>query len=140
MQFHSIIYPKLSSTNEILLEKRHDADFHGKVICALEQSAGRGRRGRNWTSAKGNLAFSLGFRCFAEEVKIYTWLPFFVGIVLHEVLARYLTAEAVEFLSLKWPNDILWKEKKLCGVLTQVKQEKDECYFVVGVGKNNFQT
>ena len=85
------------------------------TVCADYQTAGKGQRGNSWEAAKGaNLLFS--FVCY----------PTFVPIRQQFVLSRLISLGIKETLdeycsdiSIKWPNDIYWKEKKICGILIE---------------------
>lgn len=97
------------------------------VVRADVQTAGRGRRGRNWISEYGNLFCSL---VFEFDLKYFGYLVMISALSL---------AQAVESFSkqikpqLKWPNDVLLNGKKLSGILLE-KGEGD--YIIVGIGVN----
>lgn len=106
---------------------------HGTLFVAERQTAGRGRLGRNWESAsEGNIYFSLLLKPdFAPDVASQVTLV--MGLAVTEVLREYCHADA----GLKWPNDVVVKGKKLCGILTELGLAgKAIDYLVVGVGIN----
>lgn len=128
-----ICLEKVDSTN--LEAKRAAAQGapHGTVILAEEQSAGRGRRGRSWVSkANGGLYLSMILRppVPPEEAPKMT-----LG-------AAVVVEEAIEEVcglcsAIKWPNDLLLGEKKLCGILTEICADVGHIeYIVVGIGIN----
>lgn len=130
------IYTFLSiqSTNEFLMSKSRSEKITQCEICFAEtQLAGRGRRGKNWVSPfGGNLYCSFSWN-FTQGTAATTGLSiaFAVGIV------KYLQDLGVNGLQLKWPNDILWKHKKLCGILLEVSGEASgSCAVIIGVGLN----
>ncbi|SNS17823.1 BirA family transcriptional regulator, biotin operon repressor / biotin-[acetyl-CoA-carboxylase] ligase [Noviherbaspirillum humi] len=110
--------------------------FTSPVLLAAEhQTAGRGRAGRTWHSAPGgSLAFSLAWR-FARPLAALVGLPLAVGVAVAEALAMFeLTVQ------LKWPNDVLYEERKLGGILVESRDVSDAgapgCWAVIGIGLN----
>lgn len=107
----------------------------GTLIQALRQTAGRGRRGRKWSTPTGNLAFSALLRpkVGLPEAALY---GFVAGLALHESLVGYLPDPAA--LRLKWPNDLLLGGAKLSGMLLESRSgDGGGCdWLVVGIGVN----
>lgn len=117
------------STNTELL-RRADAPAGSVLICD-EQTAGRGRRGRRWTSAAGHsLTFSLRWRlppgCASSGLSLA------VGVAV----AQALEILGVPAIGLKWPNDIWLYGRKLGGVLVEATPERKNPAFVIGIGLN----
>jgi BirA family biotin operon repressor/biotin-[acetyl-CoA-carboxylase] ligase len=109
-------------------------DLPGGWVCLAEyQSAGRGRRGRSWVSPFGaNLYLSLLWH-FSLEAALLSGLSLAVGVAL----MRALTALGTPELGLKWPNDVLWRRRKLAGVLLEFGGESSGlCHIVAGIGLN----
>ena len=123
-----------SSTNDLARSLAARGESEGVVVVAGEQSAGRGRRGRSWHSAKGKgLYLSVIFRPPAEAA---SFLPFAAGLAVREALSLGCGLEA----GLKWPNDIIapaQADKKLGGILCESQWSGNTLDFaVVGVGLN----
>lgn len=118
-------YPQLDSTNTLAL---NEPDLpQGVIIAADTQAAGRGRLGRVWQSPPGlNLYFSL---VLYPSLPQEHWGGFSLaaGVGLAEGIAELDLAPA-----LKWPNDILWQDAKLAGILLEARNGR----LVVGVGVN----
>lgn len=121
------------STNQQALEACQSGDAHGALFVTEQQTAGRGRRGREWVSPFGrNLYFSLVWR-FEGGASSIEGLSLLVGLAL---------ARAVESLpgvtpQLKWPNDLLCRGKKLAGILLEMAGDPaGDCQVVIGVGLN----
>lgn len=130
--FRLEILSECGSTNDELFARRGEPGFPGLALLALRQTAGHGRRGREWWSGEGNLALSVGFRLRAgEEVAL---LPFRAGIALAESLAEFLPASAD--IRLKWPNDVYVNGRKISGLLSQARQAGNEVDLVLGLGVN----
>lgn len=121
----------VDSTNAFLLKQESTS---GIGICMAEcQSAGRGRRGRVWVSpfAK-NIYLSLKIT-IESGINALEGLSLAVGVVM----VRALTALNISGLQLKWPNDLLWCDRKLGGILIEVVGDPaGRCHIVVGVGLN----
>jgi len=119
------------STNQRLLESRSEDD--PRALLAERQTAGRGRRGRDWQSPFGaNLYLSISWS-FAHWPAQLTVLPIAIGVAC----VRALAAQGIEGISLKWPNDLLVDGKKLGGILIEQRGEGGgACRAIVGVGIN----
>ncbi len=123
------------STNRYLLERANLASFVGAVCLAEAQTAGRGRRGRQWVATPyHNILLSMGWR-FPAGPGIVAGLSLAAGVAVLRALEEYGVRGAV----LKWPNDVLYEEKKLAGLLVDVQGEATGPSLVVlGVGLNGY--
>lgn len=135
---HRILHKTcVDSTNE---EAKRDAEkgaAHGTVYWADRQTEGKGRRGRSWISQDGsNLYFTVLLRPTLAPEKI----------TMLTLVMAYAVALAIEKCTgletgIKWPNDIVVNGKKVCGILSEMKMERQQpAYCVVGVGINIGQT
>ncbi len=126
--------PKTNSTNTLLLEQlQQEALPDGYTVYTFEQTAGRGQQGNAWESEAGqNLLFSRVVRPTELQPSELFRLTQWVSVVMTEVLQRYENG-----ITIKWPNDIYWQEKKLCGILIESAFAGNRVdYAVVGVGLN----
>ncbi|MDO6565201.1 bifunctional biotin--[acetyl-CoA-carboxylase] ligase/biotin operon repressor BirA [Amphritea sp. 1_MG-2023] len=125
----SLIIP---STNAKAMEAVY-RDGHGSLYLAERQTAGRGRRGRDWASPfASNIYFSLTWQ-FNHGAAALEGLSLAVGVALIRGLKRM----GVDEVAVKWPNDLLWRGRKLAGVLLEMSGDAaGECYVVIGVGLN----
>lgn len=124
------VHQQIDSTNTLLLK----GDFGcGDVALAEQQTAGRGRRGREWVSPlAGNVYLSVRWH-FSAGMACLEGLSLAVGVAIAEALES-LDVEGVE---LKWPNDIWVGGRKLAGVLVEVGGDvSGECFAVIGLGMN----
>ena len=122
---------EIDSTNEYA--RRFIADgWSGEeitVVSAQYQTAGKGRRGREWISPPGtSLMFSMFFKPRADMSKCSM-----ITLVSAMAIREALLDNGVD-CSIKWPNDLIVNGKKLCGILTEAIPEKG--YVIVGVGIN----
>lgn len=124
------VFFELPSTNEYLLR---ETPVHGAVCLAEQQTAGRGRRGRVWSSPfAANIYLSVRWH-FNQGVQALEGLSLAVGVAV----ARALESLGLQAVQLKWPNDILCNQKKLGGVLIEVGGDLNgDCAAIVGVGLN----
>ena len=128
-------FPELKSTNIMAKEKvlhRVEGMDEGTLIIAEKQSAGKGRLGREWFSPPGGIWLS---------IILYPQLfPSYISrITLMTAVAVVKTIKVCTQIEpqIKWPNDILINEKKVCGILTEMSAELDIInWVVVGIGIN----
>lgn len=128
------VHSQIDSTNEYILKLiRSGGVGHAKVCLAELQTAGRGRRGRQWQSPYGrNMYLSMGWR-FERGVAAMEGLSLAIGVAVCRALKRHFDLAA----ELKWPNDVLVAGRKLGGILLEVAGDlSGECYVVAGVGLN----
>ena len=96
------------------------------------QTKGKGQRGKHWIANPGSsLLFSVGLKAIKKEY-FHRNLSLCIGVIVH----KYLTAIGASNLYLKWPNDIYYGEKKLCGILVENSFYKDTNNCVIGIGIN----
>ena len=127
------VLAELDSTNEYLLQQARDGLASGHACFAEYQSAGRGRRGRNWVSPFGASIYFSVFRRFELEPDTLQGLSLAVGVGL----AAALKAIGVDEVGLKWPNDLVCEGRKLGGVLIELFGEPAGPWgVVVGIGVN----
>lgn len=127
------------STSTLLREQYSDALPHFYTIRTDYQTAGRGQAGNSWESEAGkNLLFSALLR-YDGLLAIKQWrLSMLVAVALWETLAKYVPKEK---LTIKWPNDIYWGDKKLVGILIENSLSGQYVgHSVVGIGVNVNQT
>lgn len=123
-----------NSTNNYLKELLQTQNVdEGTVVWADFQSAGKGQRGNGWESEAGkNILFSIvlfpGFIKAGEQ--------FILSQIVSLAVANCLQ-EYTEGISIKWPNDIYWNEKKICGILLENTILEDNIgHSVAGIGIN----
>ncbi len=125
-------YDQLDSTNAKAFELAHEGGFHGEVIIAETQTAGRGRRGRAWVSPPGkSLAMSLILRPELPPSRAPE-----LTLVAAVALAETLSDSGVD-AKIKWPNDVLVNGRKAAGILTELSADVERVHFVIlGIGVN----
>ena len=123
------IFDTISSTNDYLLRKEKNKNKDIKICIAEEQTKGRGRRGKSWISPKfKNIYFSLNSYLKKEDL---SGLSIAVALSVSKVLTK------INVMSLiKWPNDLLVGNKKICGILIETAKVGELTKVVIGIGIN----
>lgn len=126
-------FPTLDSTMDTAKELARQGAPHMSVIIAGEQARGRGRLNRHWISSEGGLWFTVILRPALPPP-----FAFKVNFAASLCLARTLEAVCgIKEAGVKWPNDILYQDKKLAGLLSEMETQGDMLSFVtVGIGLN----
>ncbi|MEX6253445.1 bifunctional biotin--[acetyl-CoA-carboxylase] ligase/biotin operon repressor BirA [Providencia hangzhouensis] len=127
-----IVEPVINSTNQYMLE-RIPSLKSGDTCLAEYQSAGRGRRGRQWVSPFGcNLYLSMYWK-LDQGPAAAIGLSLVVGIVIAETLNKI----SQEKVKVKWPNDLYMNDKKLAGILVELTGKTgDAAHIIIGIGIN----
>jgi BirA family transcriptional regulator, biotin operon repressor / biotin---[acetyl-CoA-carboxylase] ligase len=125
------IYDEVSSTNAAAIALVSGCP-NGTVILAETQTEGRGRLSRPWASPPGGIWMSLVLKPIMPLSYVYQ-----INIAVSVALCRALSAQFGLNVGIKWPNDLLIREQKICGILMEVGAQVDRLdYAVVGVGLN----
>jgi len=123
---------EIDSTSSELLRRAAQGAPSGSALVADRQTAGRGRRGRDWLSAPADsLTFSLLWRFDGPAGKL-AGLSLAVGVAVAVALEKL----GVVGVGLKWPNDVLLGEGKLAGILVELSSERRGTLAVIGIGLN----
>jgi BirA family biotin operon repressor/biotin-[acetyl-CoA-carboxylase] ligase len=125
-------YDSVGSTNDIAIDMARSGAPEGTVVLAQSQSKGRGRRGREWFDKPGESILMSAILRPDIPLNRYSELAFAAAVAV----AECVEAECGLQPSLKWPNDVLVREKKLAGILI----ESAEDAAIVGIGVNVKQT
>ena len=123
------LYKTLPSTNSLAKSLIAAGAAHGTVIWALEQTAGRGRRGRTWFADNNTLTLSVIW-----QLPDYTkagQLPLALGLAIARELQGYSPN-----IMVKWPNDLWAQGRKLGGILCESLRHAGQLWMVAGVGIN----
>ena len=128
MQYHLVHFKEIDSTNSYLKNSYKLLD-NFTFASADYQSKGKGRNDRVWESEKGlNLMFSFLIKN-DELIKKSTVLSILTALEVVDLLEKY----SLDNVSVKWPNDVLIGDKKVCGILLEGQLPE---YVVIGVGLN----
>lgn len=125
-------FESLPSTNTEALKRATEGAAEGLCVVSGEQTAGRGRLQRQWLSPKDSgLYFSVVLRPRLEQAS-WPLLTLMAAVAVHDALLEACALKT----DIKWPNDILANEKKLCGILAETVETPLGRAVIVGVGIN----
>ncbi len=110
------------------LKSNSDGLSHGDAVTAFRQTAGRGRMGHTWLDSDGMLPVSVLLEAPADVSA--------VTLCAAVAVCRALEHIASEELGIKWPNDIVCRGHKLCGILCESFRKCDRTYIICGFGVN----
>jgi BirA family biotin operon repressor/biotin-[acetyl-CoA-carboxylase] ligase len=128
-------YERLASTNDEAKRLAREGAEEGTTVWAREQSAGRGRHGRQWIGIPGNLFVSFILRPDCPPAAA-SQLGFVAALALGDAIGG--SAPPLAELRCKWPNDVLLNGRKLAGILLESEARMSEAldWLVLGVGVN----
>lgn len=127
------VYDTIDSTNKEAKRKAIEENIQSALLISEEQSVGVGRRGRQWVSKKGmGIYMSMLLKPTIKPINA-SMLTLLAGMAVRNGIREITGLEC----QIKWPNDLVSKGKKICGVLTEMSSEIDFInYVVVGIGIN----
>lgn len=128
----AVWFEEVGSTNDVAWNLIEEGESEGLAVFTEYQTKGRGRFGTQWISPKGEgLLFSVCIKKDSSSFfdRIITGIG---ALSVAEVCNKQLNVEAV----IKWPNDILIKGRKVCGILAEQKSKNGTDWFLLGIGIN----
>lgn len=132
--FHKVeCHDVIDSTNTRAKQLAELGEEEGTLVIAERQTAGKGRRGRQWESGKGaGIYMSMILRPVIEPANV-PGITLVAALALSSAIRQSCNVETL----VKWPNDIILGKKKICGILTEMSSEMNYInYVVVGIGIN----
>ena len=125
----------VTSTNDVAIQMAEEGAPEGTAVIASEQTAGRGRHGRGWSSPAGTgLYLSVILRPDLPFDQLWR-MAFLTSVSVAEAIAQVSGLPA----RVKWPNDVLLGERKVCGILAEAKQpgaSSQQPVIILGIGIN----
>lgn len=132
MNFTILRYDSIDSTNNEALKQARLGAAEGLTIVARQQTAGRGRHGRTWVSeSDSGLYFSILLRP-RVETKHFPLVTLMSAVAVSDLLREKYELKP----DIKWVNDVLVGDKKICGILAELTETNDGPAVVVGIGIN----
>jgi BirA family biotin operon repressor/biotin-[acetyl-CoA-carboxylase] ligase len=128
-----LVYSSTSSTNDVAAQYAKNRENDGLVVFAEEQTAGRGRAGRTWSSGRADSI--LCSIVLTESGLGAELLSLTCAVAVAEAIGKLATGQA----RIKWPNDITLNGKKVAGILLESKRYNAGNVFIVGIGINCHQ-
>jgi len=125
-----VYVPEVESTNTLVMKLAHERPEEGLVVLTDSQTAGKGRQGRRWVDTPGcNILSSTLLRPLFPP----HFLVMMASLAVVEAIERACGAQA----TIKWPNDVLIADRKVCGILIETSHDKDgRLVAVLGIGIN----
>jgi len=124
-------YKNVKNTNDIAINLIKKKNITSGIVIAEKQKKGRGQRGKKWISYKGNLLASIFFSLEKINFNLRKLTKLNASLII-KLLSKYYKKK----INLKFPNDILINEKKICGILQEKIKNNEISYLVVGIGLN----
>ena len=129
MIFKKFFYKKVNSTNDLAIKKIKTGINQG-IIVADYQKKGRGQHGKKWLSFKGNLFMTIFFK-IKENINLKK-----ITILNCKIIKKSLMQYIKKKITIKPPNDLLINKKKICGILQEIKINKEAKFIIIGIGIN----
>ena len=131
MKLKIIKMERVQSTNNVALELIKKNKTKPTLITSITQIKGRGTMGKKWISKKGNLFISIFFEIDQDRLNFKQYA------ILNAYLFRKIIKKFIKKkIDIKWPNDLLIKKAKICGILQEVINLNTKTLLIVGVGVN----
>ena len=137
--FPFVILEQVDSTNNYAMAKVHAGMAkHGHAWFSDHQTAGKGQRGKVWVTGVGqNIALSITLNPKRLDIRYPFQLTMITALAGYDLFSRYAGDET----TIKWPNDIYWRDRKAAGILIEnLWQGRDWKAAIIGIGINVNQT
>ena len=132
--WHIDYQPSATSSNDLALAalRQSASEAEGKCFQVGEQTKGRGRRGKQWVSKSGDGLYLSIILCPKAPRETWPGLSFMASLAVYKALLSFIGETYITSCGLKWPNDILYDNRKLAGILLEASAEG----LIVGCGIN----
>ena len=123
-------YKYVNSTNDVAISLIKKKNIKSGIVISEIQKKGRGRRGKKWISQKGNLFLTIFFS-ISQTLDINKIIK-----INLQIINKLINKQILITTSIKQPNDILIKKKKVCGILQEIVFKDNQKYLIIGIGVN----
>ena len=128
-RFNLHIYDEIDSTNDEAKRIEGIKDFH--IFITEKQSKGRGRHGKKWSSPNsGNIYMTISTSQNTSQINPISLIS---GLICKKAIDKLIRKPSI---MLKWPNDILFNDKKIGGILVETEINKENIKTIIGIGIN----
>jgi BirA family biotin operon repressor/biotin-[acetyl-CoA-carboxylase] ligase len=132
-----LVFDRVDTTSNLAASRANDPANHGVVILAKEQTAGRGQHGRSWTCPPGSGVLMSVLLFPPPHLRRPALLTAWAAVSVCETIRRVANLQA----KIKWPNDVLIRGQKVCGILIESRPSPGgDLSVVAGIGLNVGQT
>ena len=133
---YELVYKKKCKSTMLDLKELYNIKNKNYIIISEEQTNGIGRRGNIWHSPKGNIYCSMNFN---GKIKIKDFFLF--NVLIATSIKKVLEKFKLDNIFFKWPNDIFFKKKKFCGIISEnYTNSKNETCIISGFGINIYNS
>ena len=131
MKIKLLKFKSVKSTNDTALRLIKNKYTKPTIVTSLKQTRGRGTMGKKWISKKGNLFFSIFFELEQKKINFKHF-----AVLNAYLIRRIISKEFKSKINIKWPNDLLFNKKKICGILQETITFGKKKFLIVGMGIN----
>ena len=131
MKIKLLKFKSVKSTNDTALRLIKSKYSKPTIVTSLKQTRGRGTMGKKWISKKGNLFFTIFFELNQKKINFKHF-----AILNAYLIRRIISKEFKSKIKIKWPNDLLFSKKKICGILQETVRKNNIQYLIIGIGIN----
>jgi len=131
MKLKILKFKTVKSTNDKAIKLIQSGKHMSGLVMSETQTKGRGTMGKKWVSRKGNIFISIFFKVNFTKIKIENFL-----VINPRIIKNILSDYAKIIITIKHPNDLLIEDKKLCGILQEVVEYKNDKFLIAGIGIN----
>ena len=131
MKIKLLRFKSVKSTNDTALRLIKNKYTKPTIITSLKQTRGRGKMGKKWISKKGNLFFTIFFELEQKKIN-FKHFAFLNAYLIRRIISKEFKSK----INIKWPNDLLFDKKKICGILQETITYGKKKFLIVGMGIN----
>ena len=132
MEFEILKFKSVTSTNDVAANLIKEKNKLTGCICSELQTKGRGTYGKNWISKRGNLFLTIFFP-LGKKYPSFQEFSIINPVIILDIIKKYCNEKK---LRLKFPNDVMYDGKKICGLLQELITEKERKFLIIGIGLN----
>ena len=131
MKLKSLKFKSVRSTNDIAHKLIKKKKIKPTIILSEKQTRGRGTMGKKWISKKGNLFLTIFFDMTKKKLD-FKKFAVLNAYLLKSILVKKFSSK----IKIKWPNDLLFEGKKICGILQETVINAEKKFLIIGIGIN----
>ena len=131
MKLRSLKFKSVKSTNDVAHTLIKKKNIRPTIILSDKQIKGRGTMGKKWISRKGNLFLTIFFDISDKKIDFKKF-----AVLNAYLLKNILKKQFSKKIKIKWPNDLLFEGKKICGILQETVINAGKKFLIVGIGIN----
>ena len=135
MKLNLIKFKKVKSTNDEAIKIIRSRKNKQGIIVSNLQTKGKGTMGKKWVSLKGNIFASVFFE-LKKNMPNYKEFSLINPLIIARILTKYTSFQ----VKIKWPNDLLIKSRKVCGILQELIKIDNKSFLIIGIGINTIKS